>query len=72
MAVGAQWLVSADASDELIYDITKAMWNENSRKLFDNGHAKGKSMRLESALNAVLTPLHAGAQKFYQEAGILK
>ena len=72
LAVGAQWVTSADQPEDLIYAITKAMWNDNSRKLFDNGHAKGKSIRLESALNAVLTPLHAGAEKFYKEAGILK
>lgn len=72
LAVGAQWVTSADQPDDLIYDITKAMWNDNSRKLFDNGHAKGKSIQLDSALNAVLTPLHPGAERFYKEAGVLK
>ncbi|MCG8511977.1 MAG: TAXI family TRAP transporter solute-binding subunit, partial [Rhodospirillales bacterium] len=40
--VGAQWITSAKESEELIYAITKAMWNKESRKLFDGGHAKGK------------------------------
>lgn len=72
LAVGAQWVTSVDQPEDLVYEITKAIWNDNSRKLFDNGHAKGKSIQLESALNAVLTPLHAGAEKFYKEAGVLK
>lgn len=72
VAVGAQWVTSADQPDELIYEITKAVWNKNSRKLFDNGHAKGKDIRMLSATNGVLTPLHAGAEKFYREQGVVK
>ena len=70
LAVGAQWLVSADASDELIYDITKALWNKNTRKLLDKGHAKGKAIQMEKALDAVGIPMHPGAAKFYKEAGM--
>ena len=42
IAVGAQWVTSAKQPDALIYEITKAIWNDNSRKLLDAGHAKGK------------------------------
>ena len=42
LAVECILATSAGISDELIYEITKALWNENSRKLLDNGHAKGK------------------------------
>lgn len=70
LAVGAQWLVSADASDELIYDITKALWNDNTRKLLDKGHAKGKAIQMERAMDAVGIPMHPGAAKFYKEAGM--
>jgi len=58
----------------LRYRITKALWNSNTRKLLDNGHAKGKQITAESALDGVEAlgvPLHAGAEKFYKEAGLM-
>lgn len=72
LAVGAQWITSAAQPDDLIYEITKALWNENTRKLLDSGHSKGKSIRPETALAGVGIPLHPGAEKFYREAGLLK
>ena len=72
VAVGAQWLTSTKQSDELIYGITKALWNENTRKLLDVGHAKGKTVTLETALDGIGIPLHPGAEKFYREAGLIK
>jgi TRAP transporter TAXI family solute receptor len=74
-AVSALLVVSSDLSDELVYGITKAIWNDNTRKLLDNGHAKGKQITAETALDGVEAlgvPLHAGAEKFYKEAGLLK
>ena len=41
VAVGAQWFTSATKDEQLIYNITKAMWNKNTRKLLDVGHPKG-------------------------------
>ncbi len=72
VAVGAQWFTSAKEDDELIYNITKAIWNDESRKLLDVGHAKGKTITAETALAGVGVPLHAGAERFYKEAGLLK
>ena len=37
----------------------------------DVGHAKGKAITPESALAGVGVPLHAGAERFYKEAGLL-
>lgn len=74
-AVSAMLVVSSDLSEELVYGITKALWNENTRKLLDNGHAKGKQITAETALDGVEAlgvPLHDGAAKFYKEAGLLK
>ncbi|SIN84434.1 TAXI family TRAP transporter solute-binding subunit [Vannielia litorea] len=72
LSVGAQWITSADQPEDLIYGITKALWNDNTRKQLDAGHAKGKSITKETALNGVGIPLHPGAEKFYKEAGLLK
>jgi len=72
VAVGAQWVTNVKEDDELIYNITKALWNEKSRKLLDVGHAKGVAITAETALNGVGVPLHPGAERFYKEAGLLK
>jgi TRAP transporter TAXI family solute receptor len=72
VAVGAQWVVSSDVPADLVYEITKALWNDNTRKLFDAGHAKARDIQLASVLKAVNTPLHPGAEKFYREKGVLK
>ena len=72
VAVGAQWFTSAKEDEELIYQITKALWNDKTRKLLDVGHAKGKTITLETSLNGVGVPLHAGAERFYKEAGLIK
>ncbi|MCL4127962.1 UNVERIFIED_CONTAM: hypothetical protein GTU68_045833 [Idotea baltica] len=72
VAVGAQWFTSAKEDEELIYNITKALWNEQSRKLLDVGHAKGKTITTGTALSGVGVPLHAGAERFYKEAGLME
>ena len=71
VAVGAQWFTSAKEDSELIFQITKALWNKESRKLMDVGHAKGKTITPDTALSGVGVPLHPGAEKFYKEAGLL-
>ena len=58
VAVGAQWFTSAKEDNELIYQITKALWNKESRKLMDVGHAKGKTITPDTALSGVGVPLH--------------
>ncbi|NVK35896.1 MAG: TAXI family TRAP transporter solute-binding subunit [Rhodobacteraceae bacterium] len=73
-AVSALLIMSSDLDEELVYGITKALWNSNTRKLLDNGHAKGKQITAETALDGAKSlgvPLHPGAERFYKEAGLL-
>ena len=72
VAVGAQWFTSAKEDDDLIYNITKALWNTESRKLMDVGHSKGKTITPDTALAGVGVPLHPGAERFYKEVGLIK
>lgn len=71
ISVGAQLVTSADLSEELVYGITKALFNETTQKLFANGHAKGKFITLDNAVAGAGIPFHPGAEKFYKEAGKL-
>ena len=71
-AVSALLVVSSDLSEDMVYQLTKALWNDNTRKLLDNGHAKGKQITLETALDGLAglgVPMHDGAAKFYKEKG---
>ena len=72
LSVGAQLVTSADQPEELIYGITKAIYNENTQKLFAAGHAKGKQITLDNATLGAGIPFHPGAERFYKEAGKLK
>ena len=72
IAVGAQWVTSAKQPDALIYEIVKTLWNDNSRKQLDAGHAKGKLITRANATNGAGIPFHPGAEKFYKEVGLLK
>jgi TRAP transporter TAXI family solute receptor len=72
LAVGAQWTTTSKQPDDLVYEITKALWSDKTRAALDSGHAKGKEIRKETALAGVGIPLHAGAEKYYKEAGLLK
>jgi len=71
LSVGAQWVVSADIDDDLVYGITKALWHDTARKLLDDGHPKGDVIILETALDGIGIPLHPGAERFYREIGML-
>tara|TARA_R110000787_G_scaffold211281_3_gene321085 strand:- start:25122 stop:26117 length:996 start_codon:yes stop_codon:yes gene_type:complete len=72
VAVNGQLVTSVDQPDDLVYEITKALWSDSTRKLLDNGHAKGKVIRKETALKGVLIPVHPGAERYYKEEGMMK
>jgi TRAP transporter TAXI family solute receptor len=72
LAVSAQLITSDKQDEKLVYELTKAMWNDNSRKMFDAGHAKGKMMTRQNAVQGAGIPFHPGAERFYKEAGVLK
>jgi len=71
LLVGAQWIVLDDADEELIYQITRAFWNDSNRELLNSGHVKGRQIRLQTALDGLTVPLHPGARRFYEEVGLI-
>jgi len=72
LAVGAQLVTSAKLDTETVYQITKAMYSDATQKTLAAGHAKGKFITKENAVQGVGIPFHPGAEKFYKEAGLLK
>ena len=72
MAMGAQWVTSAKADTETVYQITKALFGKAAQDTLAAGHAKGKFITKENAVKGVGIPFHPGAEKFYKEVGLLK
>jgi TRAP transporter TAXI family solute receptor len=72
LAVGAQWVTSAKVPEEVVYQVVKGLWSDKTRAALDAGHAKGKSIRKETALEGAGIPLHPGAARFYKEVGLSK
>lgn len=71
LSIGALWVVADEVTADLVYGITKTLWHDSTRKQLEDGHAKGKEIRLEFALQGVPIPLHAGAERYYREAGLI-
>lgn len=72
LSVGAQWITTADQPDDLIYAITRVLWNDNTMQQLRYGHPIGKRILRENALNGIAIPLHPGAARYYREAGLLE
>ena len=72
VSVNAIWATSTKQPEQLIYNVTAALWNSSTRKLLDSGHSKGRAIRFETALQGLGIPLHPGAEKFYREKGLIK
>lgn len=59
---------SADLPEDHVYEITKAMYE--NLPFLQAIHPATKAMALERAIAGLPLPLHPGALKFYQEAGL--
>ena len=70
VAVQAILAARKELSDEVVYAITKGLF-ENLEAL-GNAHHKGKTVKIEKALDGISIPIHPGAVKYYKEKGIIK
>jgi TRAP transporter TAXI family solute receptor len=60
----------SDLKDDVVYNLTKAMW-DNLGEL-QAAHSAARVMKLETALDGMPVPLHPGAERFYKEKGLVK
>ncbi len=65
IAVMAMLATTSDVSEDLVYEMTKAIF-ENTN-IIVAAHPRGKDITLESALDGMSIPLHPGAEKYYEE-----
>jgi TRAP transporter TAXI family solute receptor len=69
VATDALWVVSAETDADLVYQLARALWHPNNRRLLDAGHPVGRAMQPGAALNGLTIPLHPGAERYYREMG---
>ncbi|MBQ6874534.1 MAG: TAXI family TRAP transporter solute-binding subunit [Clostridia bacterium] len=68
VTVKATLIVSASASEDDVYNITKAIFD--NADAITKAHAKGAELSLENATDGMTAPFHAGAAKYFAEKGI--
>lgn len=68
-ATGTYLCCRADLSEELIYEMTKYMW-ENIERL-NTLHAAVADLTIDAVKDIEGMPIHPGALKYYQEQGVL-
>lgn len=68
VAVANLLVIRKDLPNDFVYNLTKNMY-ENLPILIET-HKALKDMKIENALNGVNIPVHEGAKKYYQEAGL--
>jgi len=65
LAVKAMLLVDASADEQLVYDMTKAIFTGTERLAM--AHAQGANIKQASAQDGMPLPLHPGAARFFKE-----
>lgn len=68
LAIKATLAVNAKLDEEIVYQMTKALF-ENLDSLAA-AHAKGKEVSAKAAVTGVSVPFHPGAKKYFTEIGL--
>ena len=68
VTVKATLIVSADASEDDVYKLTAAIFDNIDAITAE--HGKGAELSLENATSGMTAPFHAGAAKYFKEKGI--
>ena len=66
VAVLAMIAVTDSLSDDVVYDITAAIY-ENTESM---AHARAEDITIETALDGIGVDMHPGAQKFFDDQGV--
>jgi TRAP transporter TAXI family solute receptor len=70
VAVKATFIVSSKLSEDTVYQLTKALFENKSQ--IEVAHVKGKELSSSYAVAGISVPFHPGAQKYLKEIGALK
>ena len=68
VTVKATLIVAASASEDDVYNLTKAIFDNVDAIAAENG--EGKELSIENATSGMAAPFHAGAAKYFAEKGV--
>ncbi len=68
ITIKATLIVSADADEDTVYNITKAIY-DNADSIAAE-HSKGAELTIENATSGMTAPFHSGAAKYFEEQGV--
>jgi len=68
IAVQAMLATRADIPEDLVYEITKAIFEHTD--VIITAHERGKDITLDTALDGMSIPLHPGARRYFEERGL--
>jgi TRAP transporter TAXI family solute receptor len=68
VASRAVWIVRDSVPDDLVYGITKALFQPANRKTLADSHPSAREISLATATLNLPAPLHPGAARFYKPA----
>ena len=68
VTVKATLIVSASATEDQVYNLTKAIFENTAAIAAENG--KGAELSIENATSGMTAPFHAGAAKYFAEKGV--
>ncbi len=68
VTVKATLIVSTDASEEMVYNLTKAIFDNAEAIAKENG--KGAELSIANATDGMTVPFHPGAAKYFAEKGV--
>ena len=69
VSVQAVWIVNDQESADVVYGLTRALFNASNRTLLNQGPHSARLITLAGATQNIAAPLHPGASRFYREAG---
>jgi uncharacterized protein len=67
---GALLVANSKVPDDVVHQILTALFDQDGLDYLVSVHNSAKSMSVETGLKGVVTPIHPGALKFWQEKGI--
>ena len=68
ITVKATLIVSADADEDTVYNVTKAIFD--NAEAIKGEHAKGAELSIENATSGMTAPFHKGAARYFAEKGV--
>jgi len=70
LSVGAVLITTEAMQDEMAYEIVRGIWHPNMYHLFQDD-VVGLAMSAQAAPHGTGIPLHPGAQRYYEDSGVL-